>query len=89
MSLTVSFKVGDTEWKVDETLSGSQTRLAAFDAACSELRCMLSGLDLNEHNAGDGASEFEGEHIHFLTEKFKDWSKVLDYLLLEKNYKFR
>ena len=28
----------------------------------------------------NGASEFEGEHIHFLTEKFPDWEAVLTYL---------
>ena len=29
----------------------------------------------------NGAGEFEGEHIHFLTERFPDWNSVLDYLL--------
>ena len=37
MTLTVSVKVGDTECKVDKTFSGSQTRLDAFEAACSDL----------------------------------------------------
>lgn len=27
-----------------------------------------------------GVDKFEGEHIHFLTEKFPDWKSVLDYL---------
>lgn len=27
-----------------------------------------------------GAAEFEGEHIHFATERFPDWKSVIDYL---------
>ena len=27
-----------------------------------------------------GVDKFEGEHIHFLTEKFPNWNSVLDYL---------
>ena len=48
-------------------------------------------LSSNKHlNAGDyliddrtanGASDFKGEHIHFLTEKFKNWDDVLNYLM--------
>ena len=29
----------------------------------------------------DGAGEFKGEHIHFLSEKFKKWNDVLNYLI--------
>jgi 5'(3')-deoxyribonucleotidase len=29
----------------------------------------------------NGACEFEGEHIHFLTDKFPNWKSVLNYLL--------
>lgn len=29
----------------------------------------------------NGVLEFEGEHIHFKTEKFPDWQSVLNYLL--------
>ena len=48
-------------------------------------------LSSNKHlNAGDyliddrtanGASDFKGEHIHFLTEKFKNWDDALNYLI--------
>ena len=48
-------------------------------------------LSSNKHlNAGDyliddrtanGASDFKGEHIHFLTEKFKNWDDGLNYLI--------
>ena len=36
------------------------------------------GLDNRTVN---GAAEFQGEHIHFGTEKFPDWKSVLEYLL--------
>ena len=29
----------------------------------------------------NGVDKFEGEHIHFLTERFPDWKSVLEYLL--------
>ncbi len=29
----------------------------------------------------NGAAEFEGEHIHFGTEKFPDWDSVMSYLM--------
>ena len=29
----------------------------------------------------NGAGEFEGEHIHFLTEQFPNWDSVLKYLI--------
>jgi len=29
----------------------------------------------------NGAAEFQGEHIHFGTERFPDWKAVLDYLM--------
>jgi 5'-nucleotidase len=29
----------------------------------------------------NGADKFEGEHIHFGTEKFPDWKSVMDYLM--------
>ena len=35
-------------------------------------------IDDRVHN---GAGEFTGEHIHFRTERFKNWDAVLDYLL--------
>ena len=48
-------------------------------------------LSSNKHlNAGDyliddrkanGARDLKGEHIHFLTEKFKNWDDVLNYLM--------
>jgi 5'-nucleotidase len=29
----------------------------------------------------NGADKFEGEHIHFGTEKFPDWKTVMEYIM--------
>ncbi len=39
------------------------------------------GAYLIDDRTKNGVSEFRGEHIHFGTEKFPDWSSVLVYLL--------
>lgn len=36
---------------------------------------------LIDDRTANGAGEFTGEHIHFLTPKFPDWNSVLEYLL--------
>lgn len=36
---------------------------------------------LVDDRTANGAGEFKGEHIHFLTEQYPDWQSVLDYLL--------
>ncbi len=33
----------------------------------------------------DGAGEFKGEHIHFLTKPFRGWDDVLSYLIPNAN----
>ena len=36
---------------------------------------------LIDDRTANGAGEFKGEHIHFKTDRFKDWKDVLNYLL--------
>ena len=36
---------------------------------------------LIDDRTANGAGEFQGEHIHFRTEKVPDWKSVLEYLL--------
>ena len=36
---------------------------------------------LIDDRTANGAGEFKGEHIHFLSEKFKNWKDVLNYLI--------
>lgn len=41
---------------------------------------LLKGDFLIDDRLLRGATEFEGEHIHFSTERFPDWMSVVDYL---------
>jgi 5'-nucleotidase len=40
-----------------------------------------AGDFLVDDRTANGAGEFTGEHIHFLSEQFRDWGDVLPYLL--------
>tara|TARA_B100001029_G_C15059733_1_gene457361 strand:+ start:1344 stop:1793 length:450 start_codon:yes stop_codon:yes gene_type:complete len=40
-----------------------------------------AGDYLIDDRTANGASDFKGEHIHFLNEKFKNWDDVLNYLI--------
>ena len=40
-----------------------------------------AGDFLIDDRTANGAEEFKGEHIHFLSEKFKNWNDVLNYLI--------
>lgn len=46
---------------------------------------LLKGDYLIDDRLKNGASEFEGEHIHFGTPQFPDWNKVLTYLIAIEN----
>ena len=36
---------------------------------------------LIDDRTANGADKFKGEHIHFLTEKFRNWDDVLNYII--------
>ena len=40
-----------------------------------------AGDFLIDDRTANGAGEFNGEHIHFLSEQFKNWNDVLNYLI--------
>ena len=40
-----------------------------------------AGDFLIDDRTANGAGEFKGEHIHFLSERFKNWDDVLGYLI--------
>ena len=44
-------------------------------------KSLVKGDYLIDDMGNAGQEKFEGEWIHFGTEKFKNWKKVLDYLL--------
>ena len=43
-----------------------------------------AGDYLIDDRTANGAGEFKGEHIHFLSERFKNWNDVLGYLIPEE-----
>ena len=44
-------------------------------------KSLLKGDYLIDDRLLNGVEDFDGEHIHFGSEKFKTWKDVLDYLL--------
>ena len=40
-----------------------------------------AGDFLIDDRTANGAGEFKGEHIHFLSDTYKNWDDVLDYLI--------
>lgn len=50
----------------------------------SHRKDLLIGHYLIDDRLKNGASEFKGEHIHFGSDKFKNWSDVMAYLESEK-----
>lgn len=46
-----------------------------------------AGDYLIDDRTANGAGNFKGEHIHFLTEKFRNWDDVLNYLIPNKHKK--
>lgn len=44
-------------------------------------KSLLKGEFLIDDDTQHGQTEFEGEHIHFGTDKFPDWETVTDYLM--------
>lgn len=52
-------------------------------------KSMVKGIEayLIDDDIKAGQLDFEGEHIHFKTDKFPDWHSVLKYLELKTNFK--
>ena len=46
-----------------------------------------AGDYLIDDRTANGAGNFKGEHIHFLTDKFRNWDDVLNYLIPNKHKK--
>jgi 5'(3')-deoxyribonucleotidase len=61
------------------------------DLACKKL-ILSSNKNLNagdyliDDRTANGAGNFKGEHIHFLTEEFRNWDDVLNYLIPNKHW---
>jgi 5'(3')-deoxyribonucleotidase len=50
-------------------------------------KSLLKGNYLVDDQIEHGQKEFEGKHLHFGSESFKDWNDIKYYLL--DNYKFK
>jgi len=52
----------------------------------SHRKDLLKGDYLIDDRTVNGVAEFEGEHIHFGSEKYPDWNSVLEYLITFQHY---
>ena len=48
---------------------------------------LLRGKYLIDDRIANGVADFEGEHIHFGSEKFPSWKEILEYLLTGEKHK--
>lgn len=74
-------------WNVPSSFTDKRLWLEYFFGDLAKKRLILSHRkDLNighflvDDRLKNGAGEFKGEHIHFGTEKFKDWGVTMPYL---------
>ena len=49
-------------------------------------KSLLKGHFLVDDQVEHGQSEFEGKHIHFGSEEFNNWDKVVTYLISNKDF---
>ena len=64
------------EW-IDDNLGEKAKKRLIF----SHHKNLYKGQFLIDDREANGVKEFEGEHIHFGTQKFANWEKVLKYLI--------
>lgn len=61
---------------VEEHLGAAATKRLIL----SHHKNLMIGEFLIDDRTKNGAGEFNGEHIHFATDRFPDWNSVVDYL---------
>jgi len=94
LKLTKHFEVyilSTAPWKNPSAWSDKLLWVKEYLGQSAHKRLILShnkqlnmGDFLVDDRTANGAGEFKGEHIHFLSEKFKNWNDVVSYLLLKK-----
>ena len=94
LKLTKHFEVyilSTAPWKNPSAWSDKLLWVKKYLGQSAHKRLILShnkqlnmGDFLVDDRTANGAGEFKGEHIHFLSEKFKNWNDVVSYLLLKK-----
>ena len=75
-------------WGLPESYTDKRIWLEATFGVTARKKLILShrkdlfiGDYLVDDRLKNGAAEFKGEHIHFGTQKFKDWESTLKYLM--------
>lgn len=78
--LNPSATMHKVEW-VQKHLGAGKDSPAYKRLILSHHKNLNKGHFLIDDRTNNGASEFEGEHIHFKTERFPNWRAVMEYLM--------
>ena len=83
-----TYILSTSPWNNPTALQDKQNWVKKYLGKYAEKRLILShhkNLNKGDYIIDDrdkrGVDKFEGEHIHFATERFRSWQNVLDYLL--------
>ena len=83
-----SYLLSTAPWENSSAWSDKNKWVKKYLGQFAHKRLILShhknlnrGDYLIDDRTANGAGEFQGEHIHFGTERFPDWKSVLEYLL--------
>ena len=83
-----SYTLSTGPWKNSSAWSDKNKWVRKYLGQSAHKRLILShhknlnmGDYLIDDRTANGAAQFNGEHIHFGTEKFPNWKSVLDYLI--------
>jgi 5'-nucleotidase len=83
-----SYILSTGPWKNSSAWSDKNEWVRKYLGQSAHKRLILShhknlnmGDYLIDDRTANGAAQFNGEHIHFGTEKFPNWKSVLDYLI--------
>ena len=83
-----TYLVSTASWENSSAWSDKNEWVKKYLGESAHKRLILShhknlnrGDYLIDDRTANGAGEFQGEHIHFGTEKFPVWKSVLDYLI--------
>ena len=81
------FFLSTAMWSLPQSFTGKRIWIEAHFGELGRKRLILShrkdllkGDFLVDDRTKNGAAEFEGEHLHFGTQRFPDWESVYNYL---------
>ena len=83
-------------WSNPDSWMGKRIWVQSYLGSVARKRLILShnkglmkGSYLIDDRDANGVLDFEGEHIKFGQEKFKNWSSVLSYILDKENIDYQ